>query len=422
MRGEVIPELEGQIRLLLERARRNHEAMPQRYWYPSGMPTYGIEEILEAIDSMCSFRTTMGEKTREFERSFAAYQGCADAVMVNSGSSADLLLSYLLTNPLRPMLRKGDEVLIPVVTWPTHVWSAMMAGLRVRLVDVNPETLNIDVDDLERRITQRTRAVFLVHLMGNPCQMDRVLDVARSQDLLLLEDCCEALGAEWDGTKVGRFGVGGSFSFFFCHHLTTMEGGMLGCPDVQTAEHLRMLRAHGWLRNVDASVHHQACTDTDPRYTFINWGFNFRPTEVQAGFGLQQLRKLPLYNARRAALAARFFAFIDSSPFLSRPEVHPAARPSWFALPVVVKSDAPFSRNDITTYLESQGVETRPIVTGNFARQPVADLFTETFEGTYPGGDAIHSRGFYLGLSPAHDDACMDRLLECMQRFLDSYR
>jgi len=421
MNNEDTRKLAGVIQLLLESSSRINEAKPQRYWYPLAMATYDVEEILEALDSLCTFRTTMWEKTREFERRFATYQGCADAVMVNSGSSADLLLCFWLTNPRDPLLERGDEVLIPVVTWPTQIWSVMMAGLNVRLVDVDPETLDIDLDDLERKITPRSRAIFLVHLLGNPCRMDRVLDIAKAHDLLVLEDCCEALGAEWDGTKVGNFGIGGTFSFFFSHHMVTMEGGMIACPDKETADELRILRAHGWLRNVDADHYNLADYEVDPRYAFVNWGFNVRPTEIQAGFGLRQLEKLPLFNMRRDRLASRFFTFVDKTPFLSRPRVHPLARPSWFALPVMVSPDAPFSRGEITAYLEEKGVETRPIVAGNIARHPVGQLFREVFQGAYPGADAVHDHGFYVGLSPVQGDHDMDRLLECLQQFLSRY-
>lgn len=421
MNNESSKKLAGVIELLLESSSRINEAKPQRYWYPLSMATYGVEEIVEAIDSMCSFRTTMWEKTREFERRFAAYMGCSDGVMVNSGSSADLLLCFSLMNPQHRLLEQGDEILIPVVTWPTQIWSAMMAGFRVRFVDVNPSTLNIDLDDLERKITPATKAVFLVHLMGNPCRMDRILEIARERNLLVLEDCCEALGAEWDGVKVGNFGVGGSFSFFFSHHMTTMEGGMIVCRDAETADRLRILRAHGWLRNVDAASHQVMDASLDHRYAFVNWGFNVRPTEIQAGFGLHQLEKLPAFNQRREQLAGKFFSFIDQTSFLSRPQVSPLARPAWFALPVLVKPDAPFSRKELTDYLEKEGVETRPIVAGNIARHPAAKLFKEFGEGQFPLADVVHRDGFYVGLSPLQSDEAMDRLLECLSCFLRKY-
>jgi CDP-6-deoxy-D-xylo-4-hexulose-3-dehydrase len=421
MNMEESAKLAGVIELLLQSANRINEAKPRRYWYPLSLATYGVEEIIEALDSLCSFRTTMWEKTLLFERRFATYQGCGDSVMVNSGSSADLLLCFLLTNPAAPLLKAGDEILIPVVTWPTQIWSAMMAGLKVRFVDVSPETLNIDLADLEAKVTPATRAIFLVHLMGNPCPMDKILALAKKHNLLILEDCCEALGAEWDGVKVGNFGVGGSFSFFFSHHITTMEGGMIACPDLKIADQVRILRAHGWLRNVDTTPYQLGDEALDPRYAFVNWGFNMRPTDVQAGFGLRQLDKLPGFNHRREALATRFFDFIKQTPFLSVPRVAPLARPAWFALPLLVSAEAPFSRKEITVYLEEKGVETRPVVAGNLARHPSARLFKEFGEATYPGADIIHRRGFYIGLSPLQNEAMMDRLIECFEQFLNRY-
>ena len=414
-------QLTESITRLLELSSRINEEKPNRYWYPLSMATYGVEEVVEAVDSMCRFRTTMWEKTLEFERRFAAHQGCADAVMVNSGSSADLLLSFLLTDPSQPLLQRDDEILVPVVTWPTQIWSPMMAGLKVRLVDVDPETLNMDLDDLERKITPRTRALFPVHLMGNPCDMDRITALSQKHDLTIIEDCCEALGAEWGGRRVGNFGLGASYSFFFSHHMTTMEGGMIACQSAEVGERLRILRAHGWVRNVDPSGHNLGAYDIDPRYAFVNWGFNFRPTDLQAGFGLHQLGKLPEFNRRRNALAQRFFAFIDSKPQLERPKVLAGARPSWFALPLRVADGAPFSRVDLVNHLEKEGVETRPIVAGNMARHPAAQLFPAFGESEFPGADKLHQRGLYLGLSPLFTDSDIDRLMGCIDAFLARY-
>lgn len=413
-RGPLLRILED----LIQAASRKNLAKPQKYWYPLSLASYGTEEMAEAIDSMVNFRTSMWEKTSEFEEAFARYSGCREAVMVNSGSSADLLLSFLLSDPQKPLLNPGDEVLVPAVTWPTQVWSPMMAGFNVRLVDVDPHTLNVLVPDLERKIGPRTRAVFLVHLMGNPCAMESVLQLVRAKGLVLLEDCCEALGAEWDGTRVGRFGLGGTFSFFFSHHMMTMEGGMVVTDDPEAADRLRILRAHGWLRNTRHTKYDLAEHDVDPRYAFVGWGFNVRPTELQAGFGLRQLAKLPAFNARRRVLADRFFAFVDACRHLARPLVDPRANPSWMALPVMVREGAPFERSALTRHLEASGVETRPVVAGNLARQPAARLFPGLSCGELPGADAVHARGFYVGLAPFTTDAEMTRLIEVFGDFL----
>ena len=416
-----INKMEGILELFLEHASRINEAKAQKYWYPLSMATYGTAEILQALDSLCSFRTTMWEKTTEFEQRFSKFQQCAASTMANSGSSADLLMAFLLTNPARPLVQSGEEVLMPVVTWPTHVWSVKMAGLAVKFVDVDPATLNVDLDDLENCITDRTKVLFPVHLMGNPCDMARLMDLAAKHGLIVLEDCCEALGSEFDDKRVGNFGLAGSFSFFFSHHMCTMEGGMVCTSEPWAEEQLKIMRAHGWLRNVDASSHKLENYDVDPRYAFCNWGFNLRPTELQAGFGLSQLEKRPEFNARREVLSGRFFSFIDTSQMLHRPIVAPRAKPSWFALPLMIDPGAPFTRADITRHLEQKGIETRPIVAGNLSRHPVSALFPEFRAREFPGADQVHERGFYVGLSPMTTDQSLDELIRVFQEFLERY-
>lgn len=393
---------------------------PSRYWHPLSLPTFGADEIVDALDSMCRFQTSMGEKTRQFEQQFADWVGAADAVMVNSGSSADLLAAFLLTDPQRPRLQPGDEVLLPAVTWPTQIWSVLMAGLSGRLVDVDPLTLNMDLDDLRAKITPRTKAVFAVHLMGCPLDMSALREIAFDHNLIVLEDTCEALGAKWQNQCVGTFGLAGTFSFFFSHHMMTMEGGMVTCNDEETAARLRRLRAHGWARGAS---NQQVLADShrcDPRYLFVDWGFNVRPTEVQAAFGLQQLTKLDTFHQQRNALARQFHDYIDQSRWLMRPRVPAAAEPAWFSLPVLVRRDAPFTRNQLTAALEAAGVETRPVVTGNLARQPAAKMFSNLFSGPLPGADQIHDQGLYVGLSPMFDARQMSRLIavfeDCVAR------
>lgn len=395
---------------------------PERYWYPLSMPTYGVPEIMEALDSMCSFQTSMSTKTRTFERQFAAYQGSADSVFCNSGSSADLLLAFLLTDPLHRKLQPGDEVLVPVVTWPTQIWSVMMAGLKPVFVDIDPETLNINLEDLENKISERTRAIFLVHLMGNPCNMDVVSELARKHNLEIIEDCCEALGSEWAGHKVGTFGLGGAFSFFFSHHMMTMEGGMICAPDPDIADRLRILRAHGWVRNTEQEHYDRVrYPDIDPRYAFVNWGFNLRPTEVQSAFGIHQLEKLPAMNERRVEKGEEMFRFLRCfREAIMVPRRHPKAHAAWFAIPMVLTEKAPFSVDDFKSHLESHGVETRPLVTGNILRHPVTEIFPELKAGAFPGADVIHDRGFYIGLTPMQSDTHFDRLQEILGQFLTS--
>ena len=414
--ADVVGELRPQIDSLLDQGDRINANLGGKYWYPLSVATYGTDEVLQALNSLCSFRTTMWNRTLEFEATFGERFG-GEAVMVNSGSSADLLIAFSIHELSGGPLASGDEVLAPAVTWPTQLWSLLMAGFSVRLVDVDPATLNVNLDDLERKITPKTQAISLVHLMGNPVDMDRVTDICRRHNLLLIEDCCESLGATWNGQEVGTFGVGGSFSFFFSHHMTTMEGGMILTRDADLAERYRLLRAHGWSRNLRNPL--PEVTDLDPRYTFVSWGFNVRPTELQAGFGLVQLDRFDGFQHFRKANATRFLdRMAVHADRLSMMRVAPEADCSWFALPFLVNEDAGFTRDELASYLEANGVETRPVVAGNLARHPAAAKFPLLTVEPLPGADRVHDFGMYLGLHPVDSTESIDRLCNLIDEFI----
>lgn len=411
------------MRALLLRKSRINEEVVDKYWYPLATATYDESEIMEALDSMASFKTSMYEKTRIFEKEFSSFQSCSESIMVNSGSSADLLLSFLLTNPIDPILKKRDEVLVASITWPTHIWSIMMAGLVPKFVDIDPNTLNIDLDDLKEKVTEKTKAIFLVHLLGNPCNMDEIVSLAQEKDLIILEDCAEALGAEWEGKKVGNFGIGSTFSFFFSHHMTTMEGGMICVNSKKHADHIRVMRSHGWLRNIDSDFFLRDVEDiSDERYEFHNWGFNLRPTEVQAAFGIKQLEKLKDFNIKREELSSDLFSFLNSYSFLQPITIHKKAKPSWLGLPIILAENAPFDTKELISFLESAGIETRPILTGNILRQPVSKkLFPGLNKDDFPGAESIHKRGLYIGLSPMTNENSHQKLKLTLKNFFDRF-
>jgi CDP-6-deoxy-D-xylo-4-hexulose-3-dehydrase len=248
--------------------------------------------------------------------------------------------------------------------------------------------------------------------------MDRIQSLCKKYELVLIEDCCESLGAKFDNKPVGTFGVAASFSFFFSHHITTMEGGMITCQDREFSDIIRLLRAHGWARNTkytDVS----SPSGLDPRYMFLNWGFNVRPTELQAGFGLEQLKRLPAFQDQRLKNAAHFQDYLAPYSHLMRTlRVEPKAECSWFALPIVLTPECPFTKEEFLSHLEENGVETRPIVAGNIARQPVCELFPELQAGSLPGADIVHDRGFYLGLHPSKEQKNLERLAEIFEAFI----
>jgi CDP-6-deoxy-D-xylo-4-hexulose-3-dehydrase len=274
----------------------------RKFFYPLAEPTYGEREVFSALNSMTSYSTTMWDKVKEFEKIFGDKYG-GEAIMVNSGSSADLLISFGISEKSGGSLPPGSEILVPSVTWPTHLWSLVMAGFKVKLIDIDPKTLNFDLEHIERNISKDTRGIFIVHLLGNMGDMRGLTKLCKENNLVLMEDCCEALGSKFDGEYAGTFGIASSFSFFFSHHLVTMEGGMILTKDKEFAKRCRLLRAHGWDREVfDPAV--SADSDIDSRYKFVAWGFNLRPTELQAGFGIEQIKKIDQYQALRDQNAA----------------------------------------------------------------------------------------------------------------------
>jgi len=391
------------------------------FFYPLALATYGVDEVMGALDSMTSFRTTMWSKTSQFEDRFAADFGSAEAVMVNSGSSSDLLIAFALREKEFGGLEVGDEVLAPAVTWPTQIWSLVMAGFSVKLVDVDHSTMNMSWADLESKIGPRTRAISLVHLMGNTPNMDKIMEIARKYDLVVIEDACEALGAKWRGQPVGTFGLASSSSFFFSHHITTMEGGMVATDSPVLAEHFRLLRAHGWTRNLRRSA--ELAPGLDARYSFASWGFNVRPTELNAAFGLVQLERFAGFQSQREKAANYCLERIKVlRGSLTPMSVQMETKCSWFAFPIMVDTEARFSRSDLVGHLEKSGVETRPIVAGNLAKQPATKKMKEIVSGHLPGADEVHNRGFYIGLHPIEFDSELERVWDVIEDFTQTPR
>lgn len=389
----------------------------RQYFYPLAEPTYGAEEILEAIDSMVTFKTSMWEKVRRFEEEFGKKYG-GYAVMVNSGSSADLVIAFALLQKSGGSLKPGDEILVPAVTWPTHIWSLIMAGFRVKLVDIDVSTLNFNLEKLKSQITPNTKGVFVVHLLGHTGDLQGLKDLCQDKNLVLLEDCCESLGTKFQGKYVGNFGLAASFSFFFSHHLVTMEGGMVLTQSLDFAERCRLLRAHGWTRNL-RNYNRGPNSKINAKYEFVNWGFNVRPTELQAGFGLRQLSKADdFHRARRMNAEYLINRISNHSKHLSTVLPNEFVESSYFAFPIIVKREAPFTREEFSEFLENNGIETRPIVAGNLARQPAMSKFPEIYFDDLSNADFIHDFGLYIGIHPEIDNLKIERVANCIDIFL----
>jgi CDP-6-deoxy-D-xylo-4-hexulose-3-dehydrase len=339
-------------------------------------PTFGEEEIAAVVEVMRSTNVTQGEKVRSFEDTFARMFGHKNAVACNSGSSANLLVIASMVALGR--LNRGDEVIVSALSWSTTVFPLIQYGLIPVFVDCDPETLNIDVEAVKRAWSPKTKAVMPVHVYGNPCDMDGLIDMP------MIEDCCEAMGASFYGVPVGRFGQAGTFSFYFSHHITTLEGGMVVTEDDELADMMRIQRSHGWQREAKKKQH---VNGIDDRFLFVDLGYNLRLSEPMAAMGLIQLDKLAGFIERRRALLAIIKDRLKDSPVKVQREI---GRSSAFGAALL---GPPGMRDAL------EGIETRPIIAGNLARHPAILKHPHRVAGTLDVADAVLRNGFAV---PCH--------------------
>jgi CDP-6-deoxy-D-xylo-4-hexulose-3-dehydrase len=384
--------------------------------------SYGSEEFLAALDVMLDDRMTMGEVTADFERRWSRWLGAAQSFMVNSGSSANLLALTALGAPGvdRP-LNAGDEVILGAVTWATSVFPIVQAGAIPVFVDVDPQTLNMDPRAVEAAVTPRTRAILAVHLLGNPCDLDSLSALAAAKRLRLVEDCCESHGARVNGRRVGVWGDLSTFSFFFSHHLTTVEGGMVSyAEDERWHDALVSLRAHGWVRGRRDRAQWQAAhPDIDDRWLFVAPGYNLRPTDIAAAFGRVQLDKLDGFVRSRQSVRDRLIEGLRPlASALSFQETLPGHEHSAFGFSMVVRREAGFTRTLFQRCLEANGIETRPVVGSNFVRQPVMRHLPYRIAGPLTAADEVHEQGLMIGNHPDVTDGQVAHVLDVITTFV----
>jgi CDP-4-dehydro-6-deoxyglucose reductase, E1 len=393
---------------------RDSNSAPWSQPYRLAADTMGRDEIEAAKAVLDSGQLTMGRCVRAFEEEFAQWVGVSHAVMVNSGSSANLLIVDLLlraTSSTRT-LTSGDEVIVPGLAWPTTVWPIAQLGLVPVFVDVDPATLAIDLESARSVVGPRTRAMFVIQPLGRAIDGPRYADFCADRGLYLLEDCCESLGAHWAGEHVGTKGIAASFSFYFSHHISTIEGGMVVTNDLGLADDLRGLRAHGWVRDRSDRARWVAQhPELDPRFLFATAGYNVRPTEIQGAIGSVQLRRLDEMLFARESLARAVHGWLDANaPWLeligadTLAAVTPADRRgrtnSWMTLPLRLRSEAPVDRNSVVAHFERNGVETRPIIAGNLARHPAVTQVRHRSAASMHTCDALLRDSFMIGCHP----------------------
>lgn len=370
------------------------------FTYPLATSSWDQAEFAALDRVIKSDMFSMGPEVRAFEEEFAALFGAKHAVMVNSGSSANLLMTAALFFTKNPDLKleRGDEVIVPAVSWSTTYYPLGQYGLRMKFVDIDRETLNYDLAALEAAITDKTRALMVVNLLGNPNDFDALKRLTEPRGIVMIEDNCESMGATFNGKQAGTFGVMGTYSCFFSHHISTMEGGVVVTDDEEIYHVMLSLRAHGWTRNLPKFNHVTGEKSDDPfeeSFRFVLPGYNLRPLEMSGALGREQIKKLPgLIEGRRANGALVQQHLSDHPRFMIQREI---GHSSWFGFSLVLREDHAGSRAQVVKDLTAAGFECRPIVAGNFAKNEVMKYFDFDIHDSLRNADYIDANGLFVG-------------------------
>lgn len=400
-----------------------------------GGRAYDEHELQSAVDAVLEFWLTDGHRVATFSKKLTDFLGLKHMLTVNSGSSANLVaMTTLCSQQLEGALVPGDEVITPAATFPTTVAPIVQNNLVPVFVDCKVGTYNIDVELLEAALSEKTRAIFVPHILGNPVEMDRVMDFATTHNLYVIEDTCDALGSRYAGQYCGTFGQLSTYSFYPAHHITTGEGGAVGTQSARLARLAHSIRDWGrdcWCDyNSDKDGECGQRFDWeipglgepyDHRYYFTEIGYNLKMTDVLASIGIPQVDKLPGFiAARQRNFQVLYEGLKPYEEYLVLPVWSPKADPAWFAFTLAVREDAPFTRRELNQYLNDYKIETRYLFAGNILHQPayrniqhrVATPLTET--------DRVLKSAFFIGVYPGMDKARLDYMLQVFQDFFKS--
>ncbi|MBT3793175.1 MAG: DegT/DnrJ/EryC1/StrS family aminotransferase [Rhodospirillales bacterium] len=385
-------------------------------FYELAASSWGEEELDAIQRVIASDRFTIGQNVANFEEEFAAYHGRRHCVMVNSGSSANLVgiaaLAFKQGHPLKP----GDEVIVPAIAWATTYYPLLQYGLRLRFVDVESDTLNMDVSQLEKALTPKTRMVMGVSILGNPAALDTMRQFCDAHDLHFFEDNCESMDAELDGKKAGTFGDISTFSTFFSHHISTMEGGMITTDDEELFHLCKSLRSHGWTRDIpeNSPICPPKQDDFSEAYRFILPGYNVRPLELSAAIGLEQIKKLPAMTSRRRKNLALFQKLFSGDNRFEIQRENGAS--SSFCFTVILNTDVTPSRDTVMVALKEADIGFRMITGGCFPRHDVIKYFDYDCLDDLPNANRAHDHGFFVGNHPFDLTPQITRLHEVLTK------
>jgi CDP-6-deoxy-D-xylo-4-hexulose-3-dehydrase len=376
--------------------------------------TFGPSEKEAMFNVIDSNMFTMGKNVKEFENRFANYFGRKYAVMVNSGSSANLIATASLFYRGENSLTKGDEIIVPCISWATTFYPLFQYGLRLKFVDIDLDTLNYDIDELKKAVSPETKMIVAVSVLGNPCNFDEITKICDENNIILFEDNCESMGAKFNDVYTGTFGLIGTFSTFFSHHISTIEGGLILTDDFETYSLCKSLRNHGWTRDQEeGSVIYQGKEDDFfEAYRFILPGYNVRPLELQGAIGKVQLDKLNNFLKIRRENAKHFVELFKNDPrFIIQKEVGVS---SWFCFTMIVDPRSGIERKKALKVLSDAEVEHRIITGGNFLRQDVIKYFDYQVTKSV-NADIAHDNGFFVGNHPVDIRDKIDYLYQVLK-------
>lgn len=382
----------------------------KKFNYPLLENGFSDEDIIKAVEVLLTKKITMGDITKKFEIEFANFVGSKYALMVNSGSSANLLAAFAMINPQKKnRLKLGDQFLVPSLCWPTSLWPFIQAGLKPKFIDVDLNTFCINLDKITKEDLKRSRAIVNIHILGNSTDMNEIQKIKKKYNLIMLEDTCEALGSTFSGKYLGTFGDFGSFSFYYSHQITSGEGGMIICQSKQDYKIMNCLRAHGWDRGLSKK--------NARGFNFINSGFNLRPLDLTAAIASNQLKRLKKMISARSHNRTKIMNRLKSSKNWSNQftffESNKKVSPSWFGMPLLLDRKFTNKKKSFLRYLNINGVETRPILTGNFLKQPCSKLYSfDSKKISNKNTDLVDKLGFFIGLPTSKiSDAKLDFLV-----------
>lgn len=374
--------------------------------YPLATATWDEAEIDAMNRVIESGNFTMGQNVKEFESLFAAHFGSSYAVMSNSGSSANLLaLAAIRYSSLRPQ-EKRDEVIVPAVSWSTTYYPITQMGFKLKFVDIDIETLNAPIDKIEAAVNGKTAGVLVVNLLGNPSELGEIRKLCDARGLFMIEDNCESLGAELDGKATGTFGDIGTFSTFYSHHISTMEGGVSLTNNLELAQVMTSLRAHGWTRELpdENLVLNKSGDDFNDLFRFVLPGYNLRPIELEGAIGIEQVKKIPSIVSGRQENALEFARLMKNFPEIKIQKEN--GRSSWFGFSLLLTGRLAGKRASLISIFKERGIACRPVVAGNFTRNPVLQHLPHIEFETFEAADSVDCDGLFLGNHhyPMHEE------------------